>query len=46
MPGAQVIWYGLNRLHDMAMMYSILNNIKYQTEINSDDILSEEMGYS
>ena len=34
MPGAQVIWRGLKRLYDMAVMFSILKRIPYHSEIN------------
>ena len=32
-PGAQVMWRGLKRLHDMAVMYSILKRVPYRSEI-------------
>jgi len=33
-PGATTIWQGFNRLHDLATMYSMMNNIEYAQEIN------------
>lgn len=36
MPGTQVLWRGLRRLHDMAIMFSILQRIPYHSEINAD----------
>jgi len=44
-PGTQVIWRGLKRLHDMAVMYSIMNSIKYQPEIEFEKLEIEETGY-
>ena len=37
-PGAVVIWRGLGRLHDLSTMYSIMNNILYNPEVNYDKI--------
>jgi hypothetical protein len=34
-PGAQVLWRGLKRLHDMAIMFSILKHIPYHSEMRS-----------
>ncbi len=34
-PGPQVIWRGLKRLHDMAVMFSILKRVPYSSEMRS-----------
>ena len=44
-PGAKVIWRGLKRLHDMSVMFSIMNNIKYEPEIDYGHELTEESDY-
>ena len=35
-PGAKTIWRGFNRLHDLATMFSIMNNIKFSNGINHE----------
>jgi hypothetical protein len=44
-PGAQVLWRGLKRLHDMAVMFSILQRIPYHPEINDHIEKSIVNGY-
>ena len=45
-PGAQVLWRGLKRLHDMAIMFSILKRIPYHSEINAgtEDLTTDGYG--
>jgi hypothetical protein len=35
-PGAQVLLRGLKRMHDMAIMFSIMHRIPYHPEINAE----------
>lgn len=35
-PGAKTIWRGFNRLHDLATMFSIMNNIQFAKGINHE----------
>ncbi len=45
-PGSQVIWRGLKRLHDMAVMFSILQRLPYSSEMRSvmEGVVDDDYG--